>query len=72
MNKSLRNITMTMDKRIKDLAEFKIKLKKRIESMGANIDTGYFERKGFADKICPLDVHIWFHAPELSISLLIF
>ena len=39
MNKSLRNITMTMDKRIKDAAEFEIKLQKSIESKGANIDT---------------------------------
>ena len=44
MNKSLRNITMTMDKRIKDPAEFEIQLQKRIESMGANIDTRCFER----------------------------
>ena len=39
MNKSLRNITMTMDKRIKDAAEFEIKLQKSNESTGANIDT---------------------------------
>ena len=32
MNKSLINITMTMDKRIKDAAEFEIKLQKSNES----------------------------------------